>query len=31
MDYQNDSSFFAQIRMHKRMSPHGDFAHMGNT
>ena len=29
MDYQNDSSFFAQIRMHKRQSPHGDFDHMG--
>ena len=31
MDYKNDSSFFDQIRMHKRMSPHGDFDHMGNT
>ena len=28
-DYQNDSSFFTQIRMHKLISPHGDFDHMG--
>ena len=24
-------SFFAQIRMHKRMSPHGDYDHMGES
>lgn len=24
-------SFFAQIRMHKRMSPHGDYDHMGSS
>ena len=31
-NYLLDSSFFvAKIRMHKRMSPHRDFDHMGET